>query len=230
LLKSGWIAKRGGRLVAVKLRPLPEQRRIEIELETPRSASEARPGTISGAHVLCPACGFTTKKDRVRAQLRERHGGVDDAQLYCVALASVGGDGRTFRLPTEEERAITKMAREALKKLAADVPDEPIPHERVWKNNPIRVHLYGIDRWAGLFTPRQRLLLTTYCRLAREASAKVLESTKNAELATAVGSILALAVSRLADISNAHCQWSKHGHAGRPPLRPSSDLDDLGLR
>ncbi len=208
LLKSGWIAKRGGRLVAVKLRPLPEQRRIEIELETPRSASEARPGTISGAHVLCPACGFTTKKDRVRAQLRERHGGVDDAQLYCVALASVGGDGRTFRLPTEEERAITKMAREALKKLAADVPDEPIPHERVWKNNPIRVHLYGIDRWAGLFTPRQRLLLTTYCRLAREASAKVLESTKNAELATAVGSILALAVSRLADISNAHCQWS----------------------
>lgn len=208
LLKSGWIAKRGGRLVAVNLRAIVKERRFEFELETPRSASESRPGTIAGAHVLCPACGFTTKKDRVRAQLRERHGGVDDAQLYCVALASVGGDGRTFRLPTDEERAISKRVHEALKEAAGDVPDEPIPQERVWKNNPIRVHLYGIDRWSKLFTPRQRLLLATYSRLAREAYDKALESTSNTEFAAAVGTILALAVSRLADISNAHCQWS----------------------
>jgi putative DNA methylase len=186
LLKSGWVAKRGGRLVAVRLRPIPKERRVEFELETPRSASEARPGTISGAHVLCPACGFTTKKDRVRAQLRERHGGVDDAVLYCVALASVGGDGRTFRLPTDDERTISTKVRDALTKCASDVPDEPIPQERVWKNNPIRVHLYGVDRWSRLFTPRQRLLMATYCRLAREASSKVLESTRSPELAAAV--------------------------------------------
>lgn len=208
LLKSGWVAKRGGRLVAVKLRPIPKERRFEFELETPRSISESRPGTIAGAHVLCPACGFTTKKDRVRAQLRERHGGVDDAQLYCVALASIGGDGRTFRLPNEEERTISKKVKESLARAGADVPDEPIPQERVWKNNPIRVHLYGIDQWSKLFTPRQRLLLATYARLAREASNNALESTRNAEFASAVGTILALAVSRLADISNAHCQWS----------------------
>ena len=208
LLKSGWVAKRGGRLVAVKLRPIAKERRFEFELTKPLSASESCPGTISGAHMLCPACGFTTKKDRVRAQLRERHGGVDDAQLYCVALASVGGDGRTFRLPTTEERTFSEKVRTALARHAADVPDEPIPQERVWKNNPIRVHNYGIDRWSGLFTPRQRLLLATYSRLVREASSKVLESTRDSEFANAVGTILALAVSRLADISNAHCQWS----------------------
>lgn len=208
LLKSGWVAKRGGRLVAVKLRAIPSERRFEFELETPRAASESRPGTIAGAHVLCPACGFTTKKDRVRAQLRERHGGVDDAQLYCVAVASANGDGRTFRLPTQDERAISAKVHDALQRVAADVPDEPIPQERVWKNNPIRVHLYGIDRWAKLFTPRQRLLLATYARLAREASRRALESANDPEFALAVGTILALAVSRLADISNAHCRWS----------------------
>lgn len=208
LLKSGWVAKRGGRLVAVKLKPIAKQRRVEFELETPRSASDARPGTISGAHVLCPACGFTTKKDRVRAQLRERHGGVDDAVLYCVALASVGGEGRTFRLPTDEERIIATKVRDALANQAGYVPDEPIPQERVWKNNPIRVHLYGVDQWSKLFTPRQRLLMATYCRLAREVPSRVLESTRDSGLANAVGTILALAVSRLADISNAHCQWS----------------------
>src|SRR5690606_5883104 len=56
--------------------------------------------------------------------------------------------------------------------------------------------------------PRQRLLLATYSRLAREASSRALEATRKPELAAAVGTVLALAVSRLADISNAHCQWS----------------------
>lgn len=208
LLKSCWIAKRGGRLVAIKLLPIKKKRCFEFELESPRRANEAHPGTINNGNVLCPHCGFTTKKDRVRAQLRDRHGGVDDAVLYAVAIASIGGEGRTFRLPTDQERDAPARALTMLGARAGDVPSEPIPHERVWKNNPIRVHLYGIARWSGLFAPRQRLLMATYCKLAREASERVLKQTHDKSLADAVGVILALAVSRLADISNAHCQWS----------------------
>jgi len=208
LLKSSWIAKRGGRLVALKLVPKAKERRFTFELETPRRANESRPGTISNGNVLCPACGFTTKKDRVRSQLRDRHGGVDDAELYCVAIASVAGEGRTFRLPTARERAAPAKALQLLARRGEDVPAEAIPQERVWKNNPIRVHLYGISRWSGLFAPRQRLLMATYCNLAREAAERVMKQTGERSLADAVGSVLALAVSRLADISNAHCQWS----------------------
>lgn len=208
LLKSGWVAKRGGRLVAVKLSPIKKKRSFEFELEMPRRANESRPGTINNGNVLCPNCGFTTKKDRVRAQLRDRHGGVDDAELYCVVIASVGGEGRTFRLPTEHERSAPAKALELLDKRTRDVPSEPIPQERVWKNNPIRVHLYGITRWSGLFAPRQRLLMATYCKLVRESSERLLKETGDRSLADAVAVILALAVSRLADISNAHCQWS----------------------
>jgi len=206
LLKSGWVSRKRGRLTAVKFVPVPKERRIAIELEHPTSTTEDRRGTIAKAHVLCPACGYTTRKDRVRAQLAARGGGVDDAILYAVAVSAGGGDGRVLRAPTPEEADATRRALQVLRDEPSLVPDEPIPQERVWKNNPIRVHLYGITRWSALFTPRQQVLLGTYCKLAREVGRR-LELEKSA-LAEPVAAILALAVSRLADISNAHCRWS----------------------
>lgn len=207
LLKSSWVSRRRGNLVAVKLLADKKSRTLRWELERPASAGETRPGTIALGSATCPVCAYTTQKDRVRAQLKERHGGTDDALLYCVVIPSRSGEGRDYRLPTNLDRqAAARAARRARELAPSLVPDEPIPQERVWKNNPIRVHLYGIVRWGELFSPRQRLSVSTYARLARQAAIEA-RKDRDAGLAEAVGAVLALSVSRLADISNAHCQW-----------------------
>lgn len=211
LLKSSWVSQRKGGLVALKLTAV--DRKVTWALEFPKSASESHPGTVSQGSATCPVCGFTTTKDRLRAQLKERRGGAADALLYCVVVPSTAGAGRAYRLPTERDRAAAKAAAERVNSLASTapgalsaVPDEPIPQEKVWKNNPIRVHLYGITRWGDMFSPRQQLALATYARLVRKASEQESRASEPA-FAEAVGVLLALALSRLADISNAHCQW-----------------------
>src|SRR5262249_40298390 len=158
---------------AIKLMPDERSKDIKIEIERPRRASEHMPGTVLQGAMTCPRCGFTTAKDRVRAQLAERHGGAAEGCLVAVVEPAATGVGRDYRLPEKWDIEGTISAASELSKLVASasedflLPDELMPAERVWKNNPIRVHLYGVRRWLDLFSPRQQLLLGTYSHLVR---------------------------------------------------------------
>ena len=54
-----------------------EEARVEFEVFEPAGESEVLPGTVSRAKATCPCCGVVLGPDRVRAQLREQHGGAD---------------------------------------------------------------------------------------------------------------------------------------------------------
>lgn len=202
------LSRRGERTIGLKLAgwdgPTP---RFEIAEGSLRSFPEP---TVRRGAATCLKCGYTIPVEHVREQLTARSGGAPSALLVAVALGGASGE-RSFRAPTDEDRAALEAATKAVAELERtqgdELPSEPLP--------PIgtlgfRVQRYGMVRWRDLFTPRQLLTLTTLARLVREAMPQ--DRTPNG-LGVAVRSCLALAVDRLCDYQNTGCSWNPSGSA-----------------
>jgi putative DNA methylase len=189
-----------------------DQANTKCKIENPKFE-----GTSKAASATCPCCGFTTPKARVREQLIKRLGGANDARLLCVVTTRDDEHGRTYRLAVDTDlQAIRKATvqlravESATTSVLSAVPDEEIPQERVWKNNPVRVHLYGITRWRDIFTDRQLLALVTYSRLLRTCGVQI-ANVGNTPLADAVQTCLALAIDRCADKCASLVVWHLTG-------------------
>lgn len=205
------LSRRGERSIGLRLAgwdgPTP---RFEIAEGNLRSFPEP---TVRRGAATCLKCGYTIPVERVREQLSARSGGAPSALLVAVAVGGPSGE-RSFRSPTDEDRAAVTAASKAVAELEgtggnglSELPNESLP--------PIgtlgfRVQRYGMVRWRDLFTPRQLLTITTLVRLVREAMPE--DRTPNG-LGVAVRSCLALAVDRLCDYQNTGCSWNPSGSA-----------------
>ncbi len=137
---------------------------------------------------------------------------VGGALLLAVVTSHANEPGRFYRLAQDFDYDAVWRAATRLAELGAErssnglslLPDEPIPHERVWKNNPIRVHHYGMARWADLFTSRQALAIATLIQKLRVAKPE-------REDQRAVQRALTLAISRQTDYQSALCLWHLTG-------------------
>lgn len=228
LIRSLWLAKRGGKsfalrwkrsnagevckeLVDVKYADGTRRKvyRPTLEVFRPRASTEVEPGTSRGGAATCPISGYTTSVESVRRQLAARAGGAADARLICVVTVRDGVTGREYRSPVESDiRAAESAASELRRRPATDgnglsqVPDGKLNHLRGFFN----IVLYGMTTWGDLFSPRQKLSLTTLNQLVHGAGKRVAESG-DSEFARAVQACLALAVSRHADINASLAMW-----------------------
>jgi putative DNA methylase len=218
LLRSLWLAKKGPRSKALRLVPNRKTARVDLEVIDVKDARHVGEGTVRRGSATCPLCGYTTKVDRVRAQLAERRGGAADARLLAVVTARPGEQGRSYRAATERDLdAVAQAAQELARRREAHrgalslVPDEPLPPEGTLG---FRVQKYGVRTWGDLFTPRQLLALTTLVRLVREAAERCAKE-RGAELGKAVATCLAMAVDRQADSLSSLVSWSATGEFQR---------------
>jgi len=223
LMRSLWLAKKGTKNIGLRLVPYKEKKFIDFEivvkkgnswyLQNEKSVKINNPdfsGTVKRGSVTCPSCGFTIAVGSVREQLKPRYGGARDARLYAVVTNVDNGQGRSFRLPTKEDLKALKKAQNKLTELEQEhsgnyslVPNEILPLMSGVFNAPI----YGHTTWGSLFTARQALALSTLVKIVNDTISEV-EQKKEKGIAKGVGIVLALAVSRLADISNSLCNWS----------------------
>ena len=251
LMRSLWLAKNAGRRRALRwvrdgsgkvktqtaevVRVVDCQRvikRVErplLEIFEPAKESDVEGGTVARGSATCPVTGYTTKVDRVRAQLKSRRGGASDARLFCVVTTRASEQGRFYRLPTKADQAAFDAAVAELEKRekehgphrkgrpagnrteAGPVSGRSlVPDERISLNELRRVSvpIYGMERWGDLFSPRQSLALTTLARLVQEVG-KLLRGADGPEagLAEAVQSCLSLGMSRTADRCSSLCRW-----------------------
>ena len=144
-------------------------------------------------------------------KIKARNGGAATARLLCVVTTRRDESGRYFRPPNERDldaaskaaahlSTLTKAHRDSL----SLIPDEavnPLPH------SINRLPIYGMATWGDAFMPRQTLTLVMFTELVRRCRAKLVAYHDDG-LVSAVQSVLALGVSRLADICNALCPWS----------------------
>jgi putative DNA methylase len=223
LMRSLWLAKRCERQVALRLVTSKKTRSVSFEVVEGIQTNDVGAGTIRQGAATCPVCGFTTPNARLRAQLVARRGGTDDARLLCVVSSDVHKKGRLYRLPEKSDLALAATARARLTELKARhrepfplVPEEEVPQEPMWKNNPIRVHLYGMTRWSDLFTSRQLLSLATIVHHIERLTREIETECKDSALACAVSTCLAMVPSRCADYWTSLTCWipvdQKVGH------------------
>lgn len=229
LIRSLWLAKKGKRLVALRLVPNPKAKRVDFQILVKQRDGWVDQANLKGkieepkfdgmvkrGSATCPCCGYTTPVGRVREQLKARHGGGNDARLYCVVTTRDDEQGRFYRLPSETDVRATQNAAIHLEHREAAhrgdlslVPDEPTPsndgHRAV-----ASVVIYGMTRWGDIFSPRQLFMLTTIVRLVQQAGQSIAEKS-NGDMAKAVETILACALDREAEHSTTLCRWNSTG-------------------
>jgi putative DNA methylase len=210
LMRSLWLAKKSNKLVALRLVPCPRAKRVDFEVIQNAKAKDVGEGTVKRGSATCPVCGYTTPASRVREQFRGRHGGANDARLFCVVTTRPNQQGRFYRLPNDSDvRAARKASLELQRRQDLHsgplslVPSEELPYLRSIFN----VHLLDVTRWGDLFAGRQALTLVTFTRLVNEA-AENLQQREPGDLSTVIATLLALAVDKLAALCSSLSAWS----------------------
>jgi adenine-specific DNA methylase len=227
LMRSFWLAKKSNRSIALQLIPNPKQKQVDVEIIEKVNKKWVRAdnhqlevknpnleGTVKRGSGTCPCCGFTTPVASVRKQLKARHGGANDARLFCVVVTKENQKGRFYRLPTSEDKKAIEKAKVELEKRKKQhqgelslVPDEPTPKGGgSGAGRAFSQRNYGMNNFEDLFTSRQTLALTTLVKLVRDVGEKLTDS-EDYGLAIAVQTCLAFAVDKIADLGNSLNRW-----------------------
>ena len=220
LMRSFWLCKKANRKKA--LRPVVQRTHsgvpnVSLEVFEPSSVKAVRAGTVVRAKATCVCCEAVLPPERVRTQLANQKGGAEvvfdgkgrrigGARMTAVVTLWPKQRGRHYRPPTDADYAAVRLAHERVANILGEwerggeqglcpVPDEPLP--------PIgtlgfRVQRYGMLEWGDLFTARQKAALV---ELAQQAKYSVSNGV------TALRSVFALVLGRVADYMSAQCVW-----------------------
>ena len=162
-----------------------------------------------GAKFQCPACGEITTDEYVKSMGRKKQLGI---QLMAVGYE--GSEGREYCSPSEEQRSA------AVVKIPSDIPLGELPNNTRWFSPP----LFGLKKYADLYSPRQLQLMTNFCNLIIEVRERVYEDAKKAgypddgetlteggsgalAYSEAVSIYLTLVADKLANFQSEICTW-----------------------
>ncbi len=211
LLRTLWLAKKGGRSVALKFAPTKRGERAGFVVLHGPKAGEVASGTVKKGSATCPSCGYTTAVSSVRQQLSEHGGGTRTAMMVCVVTSNPHKTGADYRLPVEADLSAATRAANALcewEKSAAGplshIPDESLPPRGTLG---FRVQPYGVSRWGDLYTSRQLFNLCRLADLVGRAGKVVATDSGDPQLGLAVAVMLSMALGKLADFSSSLCTW-----------------------
>jgi putative DNA methylase len=213
LLKTRWLCKKDSKRTLLTLEPNLERTGVifGIEENVPLNGGNAAQrrehdkrlgvGTMSRAGARCVCCpAIMTMEDiRVRGKARE-------LATQLTAVVTDTSEGRHYRLPTQAELSAEDEAAHAVEVLFASIPfgviAEPLYPE---STRSISCHLYGIDSFGSVFTPRQQFALGTLVRHVRQFRAEGAQSL-HPDWQNAIFAALALGVDRVADRMSVFCQ------------------------
>ena len=196
LTKSFVLSKKKGREAWIDPVIVDNQVRYKIRKgKTPRLGE-----TVGRTGAKCVSCGASIPLSTIRDQAQRVNLGVQ-----LLAIVGLGQRQRVYFEATNEHEAIAQIE-----------TDDPFGTDLSFNPRDIKVPNYGMRTIASLFTPRQ---LTTLKALAKGIE-EVVETVKHdskgdSEYASAVGTILGLAVSKLSELSSALCPWEPSAECPR---------------
>ncbi len=172
-------------------------------------------GAIYKGVATCPLCGSVVDDDTIRRLFREGKAG---QSMMAVILQSHNIQGKSYRLPTENDKRIFRRVASVLELKREQlmmawgldpVPDEPISAVRPSPNarGTSGLTRYELNKWGDLFNPRQQLVLITFIEKVRQVYALMVTEGATPEFAAAVSTYLAFGVDRLATYLSSLVRW-----------------------
>lgn len=202
LMRSLWLAKKGFRSVALRLKPDNKNKRVDFEIVKNALSKDVAEGTVRRGSATCPVCGFTTPQTSVRSQLKGKDGGANNSRLLAVALKKHSEAGVFFRLAEAKDTKLLVLAEKRLSERFSN----SIPRQQIRSKNQSdvgRMPLYGMSNYGSLFTHRQLLTLLTIASLIERLDTK-LSSKQNAVLRLCLACALDKQVDYLSSLSRWH--------------------------
>ncbi|MFA0748445.1 DUF1156 domain-containing protein, partial [Fervidibacter sp.] len=216
LFRQFWLARKDNKRVALKPIPNREAKRVDFAIVHGNDIDfDPSKGTVSRGNAVCLVCGTSVKDDYVKA---EAQAGRMGHRLVAVVTTKGKGQGRNYRLATEEDMEAFRKAEKALQNLLQTpspwafglswVPEEPMDQRNP---NIVSGRGYGFREWGQLFNPRQLLSLCTFGKWVREAYRQILRESGDAEFAKAVTTYLAFVMDSMANYNALLSAW-RAGH------------------
>ena len=166
LLKTRWLCKKDNKRVVLTMTPNPERTGVifGIEDNVPQAAGNAAQrrehdkrlgaGTMSRSGATCPCCKTIMTMEDIRLE-----GQAGRLGTTMTVVVVDGQNGKEYRLPTDKETKLADETEDTAANVLTDVPfglpEEPVPQgaSRAGGGSPFTVFLYGLTKWADLFTP-----------------------------------------------------------------------------
>jgi len=218
LFRQFWLARKANKRVALKPIPNPAAKRVDFAVVEGQAVDfDPSQGTVSRGNAVCLVCGASVRDDYVKA---EAQAGRMGHRLVAVVTTRGRGQGREYRLATEEDQAAFRKAEEALQNLLQTpspwpfglpwVPEEPSRLVGAGQQQSVEAS-YGFLQWGKFFNPRQLLALVTFGKWVRAAHGEILRQTSDPDFARAVATYLALAIGNMQNYSCLLSGWDNRG-------------------
>jgi putative DNA methylase len=204
LVRQTWLAKKKGRMVA--LRPEVDRERLTVDWEVVEAASVEGlgfdpAGFSKRGHSTCLLCGASVDGDYIKAEGRAGRMGITP---LAAVVVKASGRGRDYLAAGDYPQPSDEECQAVLRGLEVEPPEEPIPSgdaRNFW------TPLYGLTRFRDLFTPRQLALLCAFSQGVRETYEEMRAEGMDEKRADAVAACLALVLNQCAARSSSLCVW-----------------------
>jgi len=207
LVNSWWLAKKTGKEAWIRPHLVGQELRYEV-LHSADGPTGADDGTVGRSGAVSYVDKTPISLDYVRKSAQ-----AGKMSYRMMAVIAKGDRARIYKTATTQDEALAAVPR------PTDAPHQETPVAGLG----VSIQNYGIDHWSDLFTNRQLTAMTTFSSLVRRVRSEVLRDALEAGMphgdslekggdgalayAEAVGTYLALAVSKLAEYNNTLCRW-----------------------
>ncbi|MBA5871825.1 MAG: DUF1156 domain-containing protein [Nitrospira sp. CR2.1] len=218
LVKQTWLRKKKkGPYVAAAIKPLRPSKRVSFHavIGEREDALGFDPSDHSkGGNATCPFCGTVADLDYIK-EMGWSHGLGDQAlALVCIRPSKkgkvyFGADDLIAPTRIGPMNVRTRLI-EFCQKTSFELPSEPIanqPQDSRKNTLGITVRPYGVRNFGDLFTDRQMLTLANVSIAIGGAFSEMVRSGLLTPHATALTTMLALALDKMADYSNRASRW-----------------------
>jgi adenine-specific DNA methylase len=206
LIRGLQLSKSRQRKKALKILYAKDSSYPTLKLFTYRDEKEIDKGTVTGMKATCPKCHAVTPRERVQAQLRDKHSGTDDAVLYAVVRTNADGSGKDYYPPTSKDIEAYNKATEKAHSIQFDMPPFPQSDTRAFPPGP-----YGIKTWQDVLAPRQKLSRWIIYEVIEDALKTAEKSVKDKDLLNALAACLYAAYSDNSQYHTSLCVWLSEG-------------------
>ncbi len=191
LLKQFYLCDKSGKQIYLK--PITEGNKIDFTIG--KGDFSAEPWMTTAA-LICPCCNNPTSTKIIKEQAN-----LGELKEKIVAVIEDGINGKSYRLPTDKDLAVSVIDMKSLDQLL-------IPKETMVKNpDLISGRGWAVEEWHQMFSPRQLLIIQT---LILEFNKIKEELNNNNSYNTAIITYLAMLIDKVASSNNKFCRWRLH--------------------